>query len=43
MAEGTAGEPIVMTSESDDIAVGQSYGSSLTENVEDYGRFVNFR
>ena len=33
MAEGTASEPIVMTSESDDIAVGQSYGSSLTENV----------
>ena len=33
MAEGTASSPIIMTSESDDIAVGQTSGSSLTENV----------
>ena len=33
MAEGTASAPIIMTSESDDIAVGQTSGSSLTENV----------
>ena len=33
MAEGTASAPIVMTSESDDITVGQTTGSSLTENV----------
>jgi hypothetical protein len=33
MAEGTASSPIIMTSESDDIAVGQTAGSSLTENV----------
>ena len=32
-AVGTASEPIIMTSESDDIAVGQTTGSSLTENV----------
>ena len=33
MAEGTASSPIIMTSQSDDIAVGQTAGSSLTENV----------
>jgi hypothetical protein len=33
MAEGTASAPIVMTSESDDITVGQITGSSLNENV----------
>ena len=33
MAEGTASAPIVMTSESDDITVGQTAGSSLNENV----------
>jgi hypothetical protein len=32
-AEGTASAPIIMTSVSDDIAVGQTSGSSLTENV----------
>lgn len=32
-AEGTASAPIIMTSTSDDIAVGQTSGSSLTENV----------
>ena len=44
MAEGTASAPIVMTSESDDITVGQTAGSSLTENVRGLmGRFVSFR
>ena len=32
-AEGTASAPIIMTSTSDDIAVGQTSGTSLTENV----------
>ena len=32
-AEGTASAPIIMTSTSDNIAVGQTSGTSLTENV----------
>ena len=33
MAEGTESSPIIMTSESDDIQVGSSSGSSLSENI----------
>jgi len=33
LAEGTESSPIIMTSESDDIQVGSSSGSSLSENV----------